>query len=96
MAGPVRTCLGCGAKLGKEALVRFAMASGELMIDERARQPGRGVYCCRKMSCFEGLLKQRKKLAWALRCQVRDRKGYDLVDRLGLEALFCRMISVDS
>lgn len=89
--GPIRTCLGCGAKVGKAELVRLVISAGELMIDEAGRRPGRGAYCCRKSGCFQRLMKQRKKLEWALRCQARD-KASDLVMQVGLEAQFARMV----
>jgi predicted RNA-binding protein YlxR (DUF448 family) len=48
---PVRTCAGCGRKASKHELVRFVALNGELTPSERG--PGRGVYTCRKLSCFE-------------------------------------------
>lgn len=86
MPGPIRTCLGCGAKVGKEELVRLVMAAGELIVDDTGRRPGRGAYCCRKAGCFQRLVKQRKKLAWALRCQGQE-KDSEIVARSGLETL---------
>ena len=52
MSGPpIRTCAGCGRKAPKAELVRFAARDGRLT--EAARGPGRGVYTCRRLSCFE-------------------------------------------
>ena len=48
---PTRTCAGCGRKAPKSELVRFVAAEGVLTAGERA--PGRGVYTCRRLACFE-------------------------------------------
>lgn len=48
---PVRTCAGCGRKAPKGELVRFVAPEGELVAD--ASGEGRGVYTCRRLSCFE-------------------------------------------
>ena len=51
MSEPVRTCAGCGRKAAKHELVRFVAVDGLLTPSERG--PGRGVYTCRRLSCFE-------------------------------------------
>ena len=48
---PVRTCAGCGRKAPQSELVRFASVAGELQPGRTL--PGRGVYTCRRLSCFE-------------------------------------------
>lgn len=49
--GPVRTCAGCGRKAPQPELMRFAAVDGRL---EAGRTlPGRGVYTCPRLSCFE-------------------------------------------
>jgi len=48
---PVRTCAGCGRKAPREELVRFVAREGSLM--PGPREPGRGVYTCRRLPCFE-------------------------------------------
>jgi predicted RNA-binding protein YlxR (DUF448 family) len=48
---PVRTCAGCGRKAPKRELLRFVSRNGALTPSERG--PGRGVYTCRRVSCFE-------------------------------------------
>jgi predicted RNA-binding protein YlxR (DUF448 family) len=50
-AVPVRTCAGCGRKAPQAELIRFAARDGELVADRRA--PGRGVYTCPRLQCFE-------------------------------------------
>lgn len=66
---PRRTCLGCGLKGNKGDLVRFVLSSGALSLDRQQVLPGRGVYCCPQTSCYQRLVKQRKRLLWLLRCQ---------------------------
>ena len=51
MTPPQRTCAGCGRKAPQSELVRFA-ARGGTLVQGRA-EPGRGVYMCRSLSCFE-------------------------------------------
>ena len=49
--GPLRTCAGCGRKAPKSELLRFVAHEGALM--PGATAPGRGVYTCRRLQCFE-------------------------------------------
>jgi predicted RNA-binding protein YlxR (DUF448 family) len=48
---PVRTCAGCGRKGPQEELLRFVARDGDLT--HSAQAPGRGVYTCRRLACFE-------------------------------------------
>jgi predicted RNA-binding protein YlxR (DUF448 family) len=48
---PIRTCAGCGRKAPQHELLRFAAAGGVLA--EGRALPGRGVYTCRRLACFE-------------------------------------------
>ena len=57
MSEPERTCAGCGAKRPQSELLRFAAQDGRL-VPGRAL-PGRGVYTCRRLACFERAVAQR-------------------------------------
>jgi uncharacterized protein len=48
---PTRTCAGCGRKAPQAELIRFAAVHGTLRPGRRL--PGRGVYTCRRLACFE-------------------------------------------
>jgi predicted RNA-binding protein YlxR (DUF448 family) len=48
---PVRTCAGCGRKAPQAELIRFAARNGRLVAGRTA--PGRGVYTCARLACFE-------------------------------------------
>ena len=48
---PERTCAGCGRKAPQQELVRFAARDGVLVSGRT--EPGRGVYTCRRLACFE-------------------------------------------
>ena len=48
---PVRTCAGCGRKAPQRELVRFASVDGALTPGRLL--PGRGVYTCPRLVCFE-------------------------------------------
>jgi len=54
---PIRTCAGCGRKAPQAELVRFAAVGGDLQPGRTL--PGRGVYTCRRLSCFERALARR-------------------------------------
>jgi len=67
---PERTCLACGRKTGKAALLRLARdQTGTITIDARQRLPGRGAYVCRTPACGE-LLKKKKGLHHGFRQPV--------------------------
>ena len=51
---PIRTCAGCGRKGEKHELIRFGAADDRLV--PQASGPGRGVYTCRRLACFERAL----------------------------------------
>ena len=51
MTEPQRTCAGCGRKAPQPELVRFAAPEGVLVAGRET--PGRGVYTCRSLACFE-------------------------------------------
>jgi uncharacterized protein len=68
MTGPTRTCAGCGRKAPKAELLRFVAANGLLVQSDRG--PGRGVYTCRRLSCFERAA-SRRAFARTLRRGVR-------------------------
>jgi predicted RNA-binding protein YlxR (DUF448 family) len=54
---PVRSCAGCGRKAPQPELVRFAAVDGALAPGRSL--PGRGVYTCRRLACFERALARR-------------------------------------
>jgi uncharacterized protein len=51
VSAPTRTCAGCGRKAPQAELLRFVAQGGAL--EHSPRGPGRGVYTCRRLSCFE-------------------------------------------
>jgi uncharacterized protein len=65
---PVRTCAGCGRKAPKQELIRFVARDGVLAEDPSG--PGRGVYTCRRLPCFERA-RGRRAFARTLRRTVR-------------------------
>jgi predicted RNA-binding protein YlxR (DUF448 family) len=54
---PIRTCAGCGRKAPQAELLRFAAVGGSLV--HAPKGPGRGVYTCHRLSCFERALERR-------------------------------------
>jgi uncharacterized protein len=55
--GPIRTCAGCGRKAAQAELLRFGAVNGELAPGRTL--PGRGVYTCKRLLCFERALARR-------------------------------------
>jgi uncharacterized protein len=51
VSSPTRTCAGCGRKAPQPELLRFVARDGALVHVQKG--PGRGVYTCRRLSCFE-------------------------------------------
>ena len=66
---PTRTCAGCGRRAPKVELVRFVAREGTL-VEGGPSAPGRGVYTCRRLSCFERAA-ARRAFARTLRTSVR-------------------------
>ena len=57
---PERTCIGCGKKLPKYAMLRFVFRPpDELIFDRKYREPGRGAYICPDVACFQKVVKRR-------------------------------------
>jgi predicted RNA-binding protein YlxR (DUF448 family) len=54
---PIRSCIGCGRKAPQSELLRFVARDGLLV--PGAKEPGRGAYTCRRLSCFERALSRR-------------------------------------
>jgi len=54
---PERTCAGCGRKAAQNELVRFTARAGALVAGRA--EPGRGVYTCRRLACFERAVDRR-------------------------------------
>jgi predicted RNA-binding protein YlxR (DUF448 family) len=64
----VRRCAGCGRTAPQRDLLRFAVREGVLVAGRR--EPGRGAYTCRSLSCFERAA-ERGMFARVLRQQLR-------------------------
>lgn len=64
----MRTCAGCGRRSPQRELIRFAARAGVLVASRTA--PGRGVYTCRGIACFEHAI-ERKQFARILKQPVR-------------------------
>jgi len=61
---PLRTCLGCGRKGPQAEMLRFIVAGGTLVADQRFTLAGRGIYCCNHTTCRERLAKSKKIRKW--------------------------------
>ncbi|MFL5982888.1 MAG: YlxR family protein [Gaiellaceae bacterium] len=57
MSEPVRSCIGCGRKAPQHEFLRFVATDGRLVAG--AKEPGRGAYTCRRLSCFERAVARR-------------------------------------
>ncbi len=58
---PIRTCMSCGEKRSKRELIRLVVnREGQLIRDDHGVLHGRGGYVCKRQSCREQLLKNRR------------------------------------
>ena len=74
MNDPVRTCAGCGRKAPQRVLLRFVDEAG--VLSHGRGRPGRGVYTCRRLSCFERA-SARRAFSRVLRRTVRVDPGLE-------------------
>jgi len=65
---PIRTCAGCGRRAPKRELIRLVARDG-VLVEAEPGAPGRGVYTCRRLSCFERAA-SRRAFARTLRTSV--------------------------
>jgi hypothetical protein len=65
----MRTCAGCGRRAPQRELVRFVARDG-ILVEAGRGATGRGVYTCRRLSCFERAA-ARRAFARTLRTSVR-------------------------
>ena len=67
-------CAGCGRRAPKSELARFTPVrdDGGLVVvrDDDGARPGRGIYTCRNLECFERAV-ERRGFARGARAQVR-------------------------
>ena len=50
---PERKCMGCNEKKPKKELIRIVRTpDGEILLDDKGKISGRGVYICPKKDCF--------------------------------------------
>lgn len=71
---PMRQCVGCREMKPKRELIRVVRSpEGDIALDFRGKNPGRGAYICPDAKC---LAKARKKMRWEMRSVVRFRTRY--------------------
>ena len=69
---PQRTCVACRTVRPKRALIRIVRTpEGEVRVDEKGKQSGRGAYLCAQRVCWEEALK-RRRLDTALRTTLDE------------------------
>ena len=66
-AGPVRTCVGCGARGPQRELRRFVAGRPGLRLDGTDRAPGRGAYLHARAACWQAFVRRRRPVR-SLRC----------------------------
>jgi predicted RNA-binding protein YlxR (DUF448 family) len=68
VSSPTRTCAGCGRKAPQAELLRFVARDRALVHAQKG--PGRGVYTCRRLACFERA-RERRAFNRTLKATVR-------------------------
>jgi uncharacterized protein len=56
---PVRTCVGCRARVPRSTLLRVVAVDANLVPDERASMPGRGAWVHPTTECVENAIRRR-------------------------------------
>ena len=57
---PMRQCLGCREMKEKRELIRIVRSpAGEISLDFKGKNPGRGAYLCRNLECLKRAEKAR-------------------------------------
>ncbi len=67
---PVRTCIACRRKAGRDELLRVVLQDGRIIPDERAVLPGRGAWVHPIAQCLE-LAVSRGAFARALKASAK-------------------------
>ena len=79
---PERQCLGCREKKPKRDLIRVVRSpEGNITLDFKGKEPGRGAYICPEEACFVKARKSRA-LERALECEIPEEVYADLSMRL--------------
>ena len=76
-ASPQRRCVGCKAQRPGAALLRLAVAGGQVVPDPEKVLPGRGCSICREEACAKAAIKTRG-IGRALKGKAQD----PAIDRL--------------
>jgi predicted RNA-binding protein YlxR (DUF448 family) len=74
MPAPVRTCIGCRTREEKARLLRIIARDGDVAVDYRQIEPGRGAYLHPRPECLERALK-RRSLGRALRSEIDGQRA---------------------
>ncbi|MFM8895793.1 MAG: YlxR family protein [Actinomycetales bacterium] len=61
MTAPVRTCIGCRARVDAAHLLRLVLLDGRVVVDTRRRMPGRGAWIHPQAHCLAAAERRR---AW--------------------------------
>lgn len=69
---PMRQCVGCREMFPKGELIRVVKSKeGDISLDFRGKNPGRGAYICKKAECL-ARMKKSKALERAFSCKIAD------------------------
>jgi predicted RNA-binding protein YlxR (DUF448 family) len=80
---PERTCIACRQVKSKRELIRIVKTTNAgIMVDEKGKQAGRGVYLCRTKKCWSEGLKG-NRLEYALRTTLSQEDRQRLEDYRG-------------
>jgi predicted RNA-binding protein YlxR (DUF448 family) len=80
-AGPLRTCVGCGAKKPQRELLRVASQAGSTpALDKNGNAPGRGAYVCENSAC---VARARKRRAFERALKLRGSVSHEVWDAIG-------------
>ncbi|MBN1376158.1 MAG: YlxR family protein [Dehalococcoidia bacterium] len=76
---PGRTCVACRETRGKRDLVRLVSAGSLIEVDTTGKKPGRGVYICPRIECWEKALKN-NRIEYGLRVKLSAENRQSLLE----------------
>jgi predicted RNA-binding protein YlxR (DUF448 family) len=78
----LRSCLGCGARDEREAMVRIAASGDRVEVDATRRLSGRGGYLHRRADCLERFLNSRVKEFRSLKRKINREERLHIISSI--------------
>lgn len=78
----LRMCVGCRQMKEKKDLIRIIKdVTGNIVVDDKVKQSGRGAYLCKNQECLQKCIKTRA-LNRALSCEIPQKVFENLKEKI--------------